>query len=365
MPKCKEHVIVVGGGVIGLMCASTLLERSPEVTVLVLEKAEVGSGASQYAGTIDIPYFRSELHRRLVEVSWAWHEKHNSHGYEYRSPVAMAWYAQQNEVEDELYARILTPLSPRDVCGPPSDGSQSWQVPPGLREFDGQAFVIDTQKWCRALAKQIDGSGRGKVVEHTHVIAVEEEAVMKVRCADGKVYSADHVAVCIGPWLVNWNGESLAWAEAHHLRTKRVFGLNIEIDKGLWQRRAIGWPSADLYFHPAHDSTQYRLSLRHDEWDVDPDQPGPMVASILERCALFLDGLLGRGRWSVAGHRVFVDSYTADFMPLVAHDDSFRQQVTIATGTHGSGVRLAPGIADLAANMVLTRLRHRDRIVNG
>jgi len=70
----------------------------------------------------------------------------------------------------------------------------------------------------------------------------------------------------------------------------------------------------------------------------------------------FLDQLLGAARWSVVGHRVFADSYTPDFQAFVGHCSVFGEDVTVATGTHGSGVRMAPGIAELVARGVLDRL---------
>ena len=67
------HVIIVGGGVIGLTAAVTLLNRSRSLIVTVLERATIGAGASMYAGAVDIPYYRNTFQRELVQSSWAWH----------------------------------------------------------------------------------------------------------------------------------------------------------------------------------------------------------------------------------------------------------------------------------------------------
>ena len=94
------------------------------------------------------------------------------------------------------------------------------------------------------------------------------------------------------------------------------------------------------------------MSFRRDAWDVNPDERADATC---ERLALdaemrFLDGLLGAGTWAVSGERVHVDSYSPEFTPIIDGCDALGRNVTVATGTHGSGIRLAPGIADAVAN---------------
>lgn len=81
-----------------------------------------------------------------------------------------------------------------------------------------------------------------------------------------------------------------------------------------------------------------------------------MVDAVLERAGAFLDRLVGAGSWSITGQRVFADSYTPDFHAVVGSCSTLGQDITLATGTHGSGVRMAPGIAELVARAVLDRL---------
>jgi glycine/D-amino acid oxidase-like deaminating enzyme len=53
---------------------------------------------------------------------------------------------------------------------------------------------------------------------------------------------------------------------------------------------------------------------------------------------------------------VLADTYTPDFTPVVERCPALGSNVTVVTGTHGSGVRLAPGLAGLAAGEVLAGL---------
>lgn len=346
MAERRGHrVVVVGGGVIGLAAAAVILRRSPAAAVTVLEKGSVGGGASAYAGTIDIPYCNTERHRRLVEVSWAWHDACGAAAAEYRRPVPITWYAEPGDAGSSLRSKVMPPLSPQ-----PAEESAAWPAPAEIEEYQGRAFVIDCPAWCRALAREVERSGRGQVVEHAEVVAIAANAV---RCADGRAYEADHAVVCLGPWLPGWSRPAESWAGARQLRTKRVAGLNIDVHSGRRPQHAVAWPSRDLHFHPAFAGDEYRMSFRHPVWDVDPDQPGTLAGADLDPVHRFLDRLLGAGRWSASGQRVFADTYTPDFTPVVERCPPLGDQVTVVTGTHGSGVRLAPGIADLVARQVL------------
>jgi glycine/D-amino acid oxidase-like deaminating enzyme len=350
--ELNPEVLVVGGGVIGLTTAAALLERDPHMTVAVLDKGVIGGGASRHAGAIDIPYFRTPLHRHLVETSWAWHEARRAQAGGYRRRVPMIWYAEPGA---DLQAHIATPLA----SGAPGT-SPGWRLPKSIRALDGESFVIDTGAWCQALAREVTQSGRGTVIEHATVTSLDDTPRGKrATCADGRAYTARHVVLALGPWLPGWDERTQAWSATLGLRTKRVFGLNVEVDASAQAHVAVGWPGADIYFHPAHDGSGYRLSLRHDEWGVDPDAPHAMADIVLERASGFLDQLLGKGRWSIAGHRIFADSYTPEFEPVIAPCEALGERVTIATATHGSGIRLAPGIAELAARTVLSCMEQR------
>jgi glycine/D-amino acid oxidase-like deaminating enzyme len=350
----RHRVIVVGGGVVGLAAATEILRcsaGSPEVTVMVLERAGIGGGASAYAGTIDIPYCNTGRHRSLVEASWAWHGSNGKDGKEYRRPIPITWYAEPGDAAAKLRDSVLPPLSPQ------GSEADEWPAPEGVEEYGGQAFVMDCPAWCRALVQEIEQSGRGRVVEHAPVTAIEEtgDGLALVRSND-QVFDAGHVLVCLGPWLPGWSAPAEEWARARNLRTKRVAGLNIAVRSDRRPQRAVAWPSHDMHFHPAFEKDSYRMSFRHPVWDVDPDRPATLDGADLEPVHDFLDGLLGAGSWSVSGHRVLADTYTPDFTPVVDRCPALGRNVTVVTGTHGSGVRLAPGLAELAAGRVLDGL---------
>src|SRR4029453_6298236 len=240
---------------------------------------------------------------------------------------------------------------PSDV---PDSGTADSPAPDGVRSFDGRAFVLDGRAWCRALAGVVRDSPRGRVIEQAAVVDLAERPEgLRVTGDDGPGHDAAHVILAVGPWLPRWGPSTRAWAAGRGLRTKRVVGLDVAIDAQRRPRHAVGWPAQDLYLHPAFDESVFRVSLRHDVWDVEPDRPATLEGVDLDRVGRFLDRLLGAARWSLAGSRILADTYTDDLTPIVGPCPALGTNVTVATGTHGSGVRMAPGLADLVASRVL------------
>jgi glycine/D-amino acid oxidase-like deaminating enzyme len=350
MSRNPLQVVVVGGGVVGLACAAAMLARDLALEVTTLEQGEVGKGATGFAGALDIPYYKNSFQRELVTASWSWHGARCDIASEYRRMIPMTWLVGEHS---DLASKIVDSVV--DQCAMPG----GWRMPAATRAVGSRCYVIDPAQWVASLVREIE-SRRGRVIERAQVSTIEHLAAGRVvvRCADGSSHAADHVVLAVGPWLPGWEVRTRSWSSAMGLRTKRVFGMNVELPEG-GPEHAIGSPELDVYFHPAPRSeggTEYRLSIRYDEWDVDPAAEHRMAGPALERGLAFLDELLGRNRATIVGHRVFVDTYSPDFKAVVGPLAALGPQVTVATGTHGSGIRMAPGIAQLVATRVLNCL---------
>lgn len=342
-----QYVVVVGGGVIGLTVAYRLLQCDPCVRVLVLEQESVGSGATRYAGAIDIPYHQTAFHQQLVNFSWNWYAASAS-SHKYRLAVPISWYVSFGEDEVDLRKKLSGSVSPRlQPQGP-------WNDPADQRILDGNAFVIHPQPWCEELVRKIRESGRGQVIEKTSVTGIEPNGshVYVATTNDSKVV-ASHVIACIGPWLPHWIEPFAGFASAYTVRNKRVFALRIDMDARKHAWRGIGWPEKGIFLFPYGRTGRYAMSIKHDEWDVRPEQPGPLPIEVENRAKTFLDNLAGPRSWRITEECVFMDTYSSSFTPVVERLPEMENRVTVVTGTHGSGIRLAPGLADVAVRLCL------------
>ena len=345
----QRQVVIVGGGVIGLTTAATLLERTPDISVTVLERDTVGVGATGYAGAVDIPFYKNETHRRMIEVSWAWHAARSDRAASYRLAVPTTWFAESGEMADSLANSVLDSLT--------LDSSSTDFAPDNAGKFRGRGFIVDCAAWCQDLVREIRESQRGVVLENTEVADIDDAGdTTIVRCAEGHEYAGERVVVALGPWFPAWNPLTASWSRARGLKTKRVFGLNVATENA--PRGIFGWLGGDMFFHPTVRPGDFRMSFRRDAWDVHPDNRTDAKIAGLDLTAemQFLDGLLGAGKWAVSGERVHVDSYSPEFTPIIDSCDALGRNVTVATGTHGSGIRLAPGIADIVATRLLVSL---------
>jgi glycine/D-amino acid oxidase-like deaminating enzyme len=342
----QADVVVVGAGVVGLVTAVRLVEADAAVRVVVLESRTVAAGASGRAGAIDIPYAQSALHRELVEESLSWYGR-SPEAAAHRQPVTLTWLADDAE-ERELRSHLVRP----PLAAPPA---RVERLPGGAtRAWTGEAFSVSVPELCQALRRRLEATGRGRVVEGAEVVDVADSPRgVRVSTAQGQRLTAGHAVLCVGPWAVAGPAPLARWAGEQGLRAKRVFGLRVDLGRSGWERQAVGWPGGGIFLLPHPVTGTHVMSVRHDEWDVDLDHPGTAPPTVLERAAAFLDSTMGAGGWRVVEDRAFADTYTPQFQPVVTPCPGMGDHTIVITGTHGSGVRLAPGLAHHAVRFVL------------
>jgi glycine/D-amino acid oxidase-like deaminating enzyme len=347
MSNLDQHVVVIGGGIVGLTTATRMLQCDPHVRVTVIEQNTVGSGASRYAGAIDIPYFQSEFHRELVSFSWKWYAEF-APAAGHRIPVPMLWYLSSADEETALRQSLNENPSEVRTC------DMHWAVPPDIHVIKGSAFALRPGPWCQTLRKELELSGRAKILEHSGVTNLElRNKALRVATKDGGSISADHAIACVGPWLPAWLSAFAQPINDQKVRNKSVFGIQIEVDGSRRGWSAIGRIGAGIFFLPYGRTGNYFMSIKHDEWDVFPEKPGTIVPEVEGRAASFLDQTVGRGLWRIAEPSVFMDTYNRAFQPVVRQIQEMDDLLTVVTGTHGSGVRLSPGLANAAVRICL------------
>ena len=74
-----------------------------------------------------------------------------------------------------------------------------------------------------------------------------------------------------------------------------------------------------------------------------------------ERIGQFLANAFHPDAWRIAQASIFVDTYTNPYFPVIQSLSELDGRVIMVTGSHGSGVRLAPAIANKAVSLCLNR----------
>ncbi|RMG91082.1 MAG: glycine oxidase ThiO [Zetaproteobacteria bacterium] len=207
------RVVVIGGGIIGALCAWRLHQRGARVSVL--ERGTMGHEASWAGAGILCPIhpwlypdafthlvnaslrvypdFVAELQRETgVDVQWRkcgllipefpWDEQHHH-------AAAMAWserFGWDVEELDEKQVRSHEPALACDV-----QGGLLWP----------QVAQVRNPRLLRAVRKALVKCGVS-LIEHADVMAVEADGdgTRRVRTADGRRFEADVVLLAAGSW---------------------------------------------------------------------------------------------------------------------------------------------------------------------
>ncbi|MFE2140783.1 NAD(P)/FAD-dependent oxidoreductase [Streptomyces sp. NPDC059456] len=351
----SPHIGIVGAGVIGLCLADALTRLDASASVTVFERDEAASGATRYAGAIDIPYAHTGHHRAWVESARHWWRELDRSGPPMeaatsvpRTPLPFAWLTRDEPAARRLEDNLVVPLRPLPGAGL---AQGAWHLRAGSTGWSGEAHVIDPRALCTILLARLASTGRVRVFTQRRVTGIDPcRDGLRIRTPGARDTQVDRCVVAAGPWLPGFAGPLGAWAAAQGVRTKRVFGLRFVLADGVRAHYGVGSAEEGIFFFPVGGG-EYAMSVKHDVWDVPPSEGVP-TAAVLGRAASFLDDLVGCGNWRLTRTRVFTDTYTADAVPRISRLNP-TNGLFVMTGLHGSGVRLAPGIASSAAESVL------------
>jgi glycine/D-amino acid oxidase-like deaminating enzyme len=309
-------IAVVGGGILGCLIAREISARSPEATVLLVERDAVGSGASRRSAGLSIPSGRTERIRQMAAFSG-----------DYYARLA------QSRPELPIYPVAMTVSAHKSGAGE--------QNVEGCHYADVDALV-------RALIRDL--RPRVRVREGVQVTGIESDSGgVDLDLGTGERLRADHAVLAPGPWI-----HAPAWR--HHveplgLRVKKVAALHAE------QRPAEGdrvryFADDDAFLLPLAHRGHWLFSFTCQEWDVDPDALHEGLSrSVLHEART----LLRRHAPALAEHamsgRVFCDAYSPDREPRVQALDA-AGRIVFAGAACGSGYRLAPAIAAQAVGLL-------------
>ncbi len=345
-----RDVLVIGAGVVGSLTAFELTRRAPERSIELLEMSASTAGASSHAGAIDAPYSWSPLHAKLQAESWRWHETVGWDAPEvrYRRPLTMHWLGREHDEE---------PLG--DVV------RLDWRSGSLPAQYDAsicvltRAYVVDPLSLIETANIHATRAGV-QITRGVRVTALAREgAHVRVACDDGIDRRCRHVVLAVGPWVRGLARAAFGSARSRGLRVKRVHGLRLKLERGSGAAGAWADPERGLFLFPRLKGGEWAMSIRHAVWDVDPDATQPPEPSLLLRAQPLLDCVLGVGRWELLQWRTFADTYSASMTPVVERVAG--GAATVVSGTHGSGVRLAPALALQAARLASRALDESSR----
>ncbi|WP_414938796.1 NAD(P)/FAD-dependent oxidoreductase [Amycolatopsis sp. cmx-11-51] len=337
-------VAVLGAGIVGCLIAREIARRAPEASVLLLDRDQVGGGASLRSAGLHTPRGATPAVREMTRFSQDYYTDLLRDRPDLPlHPVAMRVVgtpADEPKLRtDYLPEAELTATEdlPADVRLP--EGSVAWSV--------RGSHYADVAEVTRALTAGL----RSTVVvrEAVRVEAVSEgPAGVGLRLGTGEELTAGRVVLAPGPWLAAPAWRSLLAPVG--ARVKKVAALHVG-GRPAPGDAAVVFEREDAFLLPLPERGHWLFSYTCQEWDVDPDEPSTGLTGhdldgareILRRYApaMAVDRVSGR---------VFCDAYSGTGEPVARALGDGR--VVFAGAANGSGYRLAPAIAARAADLL-------------
>lgn len=354
-PPERCDLAVVGAGIVGTMTAHLASARHADWRIVVADRGLPGRGATAYSLALDIPYAANPSVQRLV--------RHSAPIYAslaatlpacFRTLAAMVVVDAASEVEwrdrlrkhDNLRNADAGDLLRLRTRWPTLVLSSAEAVLAGLTARCAsplalmESLALDLQRrgvqwWEGSEVTAIDGKSDGVVL----------------RMADGRELVAARVVIAVGPWIATGRWKSIA--DHLSVRIKKVVAMHLDI-RPAPDDPLVLFMADDAFLLPDPAGDRYLFSVASKEWDTPPDAAQLRITP--DDRQLAVDILRRRvpgveRQWT--GGRVFCDAYTEARAPVIATLMEDRR-ICVATGSSGSGFRLAPGIALAALESLST-----------
>ncbi len=197
----RHDLAVIGGGIMG--CATALRARQGGMRVVVLERAELGSGASGVnAGTLSLQIKRVKLMPYALRGRALWEKAGERVGYHRSGGFTLAFTAQEAALLEERMALKRAAGAPIEMIS----ANRVADMEPGLSRrivaashcpLDGYANSSLTGQFYRGLLRDAGIALR----EHAAVTAITRAESGFVLTAGDGTWRARRILLACGGWL--------------------------------------------------------------------------------------------------------------------------------------------------------------------
>jgi glycine/D-amino acid oxidase-like deaminating enzyme len=344
-------VAIVGGGILGCLVARELLARSPDVSIVLLDRDMVAAGATRRSAGLHFPRGGTERVRRMSRYSQSYYERLSlNHPQLPIYPAGLSVVASQS-TQDRLHETYLDQAKLARIDDVPLP---EFLLPPGSGVWSAEGgHYADVHGLTQAIATQLRAAISIREAVRVCDLQPERDHVA-LELGNGQRLTATQVVLAPGPWVADPAWQALL--ASLRIRIKKVVAVHLD--------QPVAGPDQAVVFH---DEDAFLLSLRYrghwlfsytcPQWGVDPDD---LVDGVSPGDLADATGLLNRYAPSLAtrctGGRVFCDAYSGTGEPLVRVLDEDRR-IVFAGAANGSGYRLAPAIAVEAVDLLTIEAR--------
>jgi glycine/D-amino acid oxidase-like deaminating enzyme len=332
---------IVGGGILGVMCAYFLRKRFPGGSICILEKSSIASGCTKYSVGLNYPYGKNIKRKALTKRSNKLWEK-------IQSEVNTISF---NDIELYGIVRKRHLLSTLNGFTDPSikcinndiQLDFSFSLPDGYKVLGPiNCNFCDTYYNTVRLANYLQLQNI-EIKENTIFKKLEKQEPHIKLYSPNAIFTCKNVIFSLGPWTNHILNKNIL--DTHHIRTKKVVCLYINYPVRMTSK-GLFFFEEDSFLLPNYQEQRWFFSITVEEWDCDPESDDFVISKddlVLAKKILkkYLPGMEGR----LMGGRVFCDLYGPNRIPFIMNHPGFKNTKIISGGS-GSGFRLAPALAD-------------------
>ena len=345
-------LVVVGGGVLGLTTAVIAKLDNPEWAIKVVERDQVGRGATGYTAGLSFPVARDTWQASLVRDGEAGYRRLVAELPDLPvRDIEVLWAVDRNRLPE--FTSRLVGAPPRPASEAEIDALRDAYPDFKIRSdeevmtTDERCFHVDGRGFAQRLARWLRAADPGSILEGVEAARTRrQDDGWDVVLGDGGVLRAPRVVVAVGPWRSE--GLEPGSAGVPPIRVKKVAALHLAHRPRPGAPALVLWDD-DAFVLPLEEQGFSLFSYTNLTWDVDPDRRLALTADETADAIAVLEPRSRTLAASLAGSRVFCDGYTEDRVPSLRYADGL---VAIG-GCSGSGVRLAPGLAVAALERLL------------
>ncbi|MDF2643306.1 MAG: oxidoreductase, FAD-binding [Pseudomonas sp.] len=341
------QVAVVGAGIIGASIAAKL--ASLGVRVALIDKGTVGSlGASGYSGGLvrlfdPDPLLMDLAARSIALLDDAPFANVYTRALRRTGMVYRAAPDQREQVERAI-GRYASARYPMRVLGADELARFNLGVSDRIDLYEAHACIGDVRFATAALAGLVRRTGL--VLEHCELKALEIRSPEAAHLSVGDMtLRCQAVVIATGAW-------SQRWLPQAGLETRSIPLARVATDKE-WSLPVIDAATHSYGIPLTRTVVQTGCGVRHMA-HMPEDLPLPDAWHAQDACAR-VEQLSACRQTHVLDVLPGFDGYSPDGLPLLGFGDA-DSPVYLATGMSGLGFKLAPAVAQIAAEQLHARL---------
>jgi D-arginine dehydrogenase len=345
--------IIIGAGIIGTTIAHYLSRKTPDWQIAILDRSLIGGGASNYSAGLHIPYgICSEIQKLSKESEKEYNILQHSVDLPlYNIPlVGIVSKNKYNEQCSRLNHKPTKKVLKKDFL-PKKIGSVNLSIRETIFQVDGCHYA-NVYGFISHIIRNLRINTKVKVWEAINITNISDDnKLISITFQDGRVIQSKYIVLAPGPWVKDKVFTPIL--APFNIKTKKIVALHIDIAPTLGDP-ALFFFDHDAFLLPLYERGHWLFSYTCQEWDVFPSSSLSITANdrgdALKILKKYYPDL---AKYCVSG-RVFCDAYSDNRIPIISKVPS-NPKIIFAGAASGSGYRLAPGIANRAISLILSK----------